>query len=124
VEHSGRHNRQHNRVEGLKYIPEETRRSTEGILDYIEEHIKESTNPIVEVVELLTMKRFSSESADHLNAGIQDKINQCDFSKVTDVREYIGFLATMVAVRLQPKKKTVPRQGRHVCESENCCQNR
>jgi hypothetical protein len=49
-----------NTLRWLKHqdIPEETRKSTEGILDYIEEHIKESTNPIVAVVELLTMKRF------------------------------------------------------------------
>jgi hypothetical protein len=96
-----------NTLRWLKHqdIPEQTRKSTEGILDYIEEHIKESTNPIVAVVELLTMKRFSSESADHLNAQIQDKLNQCDFSKVTDVREYIGFLATMVAVDSSLRKR-------------------
>ena len=44
------------------------------------------------------MKRFQSETADHLNARIQEKLNQCDFSKVTDICEYTGFLATMVAV--------------------------
>ena len=86
-------------------IPDETRKSTEGILDYIAEHIKESTNPIVAVVELLTMKKFPSETADHLNARIQDKLNQCDFSKVTDIREFIGFLATMVAVESSLRKR-------------------
>ena len=96
-----------NTLRWLKHqdISEEDRKSTEKILNIFDEHIKESTNPIVAVVELLTMKRYPSESADHLNARIQDKLNQCEFSKVTDFREYMGFLATMVAVEHALRKR-------------------
>ena len=89
-----------NTLRWLKHqdISDADRKSTKKVLDIFEDHIKESTNPIVAVVELLTMKRYQSETADHLNARIQDKLNQCDFSGVTDMREYMGFVATTVAV--------------------------
>jgi hypothetical protein len=47
-------------------------------------------NPMVTVVELFMMKRHTHEMADHLNAGINKKLNQFDFAVITDIRDYFG----------------------------------
>jgi hypothetical protein len=46
----------------------------------------ESTNPIVTVMELFTMK------ADHLNAQINEKLNEVNFTVIADIKEYFGMM--------------------------------
>jgi hypothetical protein len=62
-----------------------------------EDHIKESSNPTVTIVELFTMKRHPHETADHLNARINEKLNQVDSTVITDLRDYFGMTAKIIA---------------------------
>ncbi|MBV5344408.1 MAG: hypothetical protein JZU63_02160, partial [Rhodoferax sp.] len=48
-------------------------------------------------MELFTMKRHQHETADHLNARINEKLNEVDFSVITDIRDYFGMTATIIA---------------------------
>ena len=43
------------------------------------------------------MKRHQHESADRLNARINEKLNEVDFSVITDIRDYFGMTATIIA---------------------------
>ena len=86
-------------------MPEEDRSDAEKVIQAIEDHIKESTNPVVAVVELITMKRYPNETADHLNARINEKLTQCDTSSITDVRDYLGLIATIVACEPHLRKR-------------------
>ena len=62
-------------------------------------------NPTVTVVELFTMKRFQHKTADHLNAGINEKVNEVDFLVITDVGDYFGMTGTIIA-----NDPTLPKQ--------------
>ena len=73
------------------------RNDAEALIQAFEDHIRESTNPTVTVVELFTMKRTPHETADHLNARINEKLNQVDFAVITDIRDYFGMTATIIA---------------------------
>jgi hypothetical protein len=75
----------------------EDRHDPEALIKAFEDHIRESTNPTVTVVELFTMKRHQHESADRLNARIKEKLNEVDFSVITDIRDYFGMTATIIA---------------------------
>ena len=88
--------------ETLKWIAnkdfsDEDRVNPEVLVQAFEDHIRESTNPTVTVVELFTMKRHPHETADHLNARINEKLNEVDFSVITDIRDYFGMTATIIA---------------------------
>ena len=73
------------------------RNNSEALIQAFEDHIRESTNPTVTVVELFTMKRQPHETADHLNARINEKLNEVDFTVITDLRDYFGMTATIIA---------------------------
>jgi hypothetical protein len=62
-----------------------------------EEHIRESTNQIVTVVELFTMKHYQHEYADRLNVCINEKLNEVDFSVICDIQDLFGMTATIIA---------------------------
>ena len=88
--------------ETLKWIAnrdftQEERANPDALVQAFEDHIRESTNPTVTVVELFTMKRHQHETADHLNARINEKLNEVDFSVITDIRDYFGMTATIIA---------------------------
>ena len=86
-------------------MSEADRANPEKLIEHIEAYIKESTNPVVAVVELLTMKRYPGETADHLIARINEKLTQCDTSHITDVRDYLGLIATIVACNESLRKR-------------------
>jgi hypothetical protein len=86
-------------------MPDADRSNPEMVIKQMEDHIKESINPIVAVIELVTMKRYPNESADHLNARINEKLAQCDFTGVHDIRDYIGLIATIQACEVQLRKR-------------------
>ncbi len=52
-----------------------------------EDNIKESNNSTVTVVELSTMKWQPHELAYHLNVRINEKLNEVDFTVITDIRD-------------------------------------
>jgi predicted KAP-like P-loop ATPase len=43
------------------------------------------------------MKRHPHETADHLNARINEKLNRVDFTVITDLRNYFGMTAKIIA---------------------------
>ena len=73
------------------------REDPDEVVKHIEAYIKEATNPVVSVIELVTMKRMPSETADHLIARVHEKLGQCDTSHITDMRDYLGMVGIMVA---------------------------
>ena len=84
---------------------DEDRADPEVLIQAFEAYIKESTNPTVTVVELFTMKRQPHESADRLNARINEKLNKVDFDVITDIRDYFGMTATIIASNPQLRKQ-------------------
>ena len=96
-----------NTIRWLSYreMTEQDKLDPEIILKHMEDHIRESINPIVAVVELVTMKRYANETADHLNARIKEKLAQCDFTEVSDIRDYIGLIATIQACDIPLRKR-------------------
>ena len=78
-------------------LTDEDRKDPEALIASFEAYIKESTNPLVTVVELFTMKRHALESADKLHARINEKLNKVDFSVIKDIRDYFGMTATIIA---------------------------
>ena len=75
----------------------EERADPDAVVQHIEAYIKEATNPVVSVIELVTMKRMPSETADHLIARVHEKLGQCDTNHITDMRDYLGMVGIMVA---------------------------
>ena len=73
------------------------REDPDSVVIHIEAYIKEATNPVVSVIELVTMKRMPSETADHLIARVHEKLGQCDTNHITDMRDYLGMVGIMVA---------------------------
>jgi hypothetical protein len=43
------------------------------------------------------MKRHQHETADHLNTRMKEKISKVNFSFITDIRDYLGMTATIIA---------------------------
>ena len=78
-------------------LTDEERIDPDTLIAAFEAYIKESTNPLVTVVELFTMKRHAHESADKLHARINEKLNKVDFSVIKDIRDYFGMTATIIA---------------------------
>ena len=86
-------------------MPPADKSNPDMVLKQMEDHIKDSINPIVTVIELVTLKRYPNETADHLNARINEKLGQCDFTGVTDIRDYIGLIATIQSCDVQLRKR-------------------
>ena len=78
------------------FTPED-RKDPDALIAAFEAYIKDQSNPTVTVVELFTMKRYTHESADALHARINEKLNKVDFSVITDIRDYFGMTATIIA---------------------------
>jgi hypothetical protein len=57
------------------------------------------------VIELVRMKRYPNESANHLNAGINVKLAQCDFTSEHNIRDYIDLIATIQACEVKLRKR-------------------
>jgi hypothetical protein len=114
--------------ETLKWIAnrdftQEERANPDALVQAFEDHIRESTNPTVTVVELFTMKRHQHETADHLNARINEKLNEVDFSVITDIRDYFGMTATIIANDPALRKRMYLRQGLHLRQGTCRCQS-
>ena len=86
-------------------MTEEERAKPDEVIKHIEAYIKESTNPVVSVIELVTMKRLENETADHLIARVHEKLAQCDTNHITDMRDYLGMVGIMVACEPSLRKR-------------------
>jgi O-acetyl-ADP-ribose deacetylase (regulator of RNase III) len=72
-------------------------KNQKGLIQAFKGYIRESSNPTVTVVELFTMKRHPHETADNLNARINEKLNQIDFTVITDICDYFVMTTTVIA---------------------------
>jgi hypothetical protein len=57
----------------------------EALNQAFEDHIRESTNPSVTVLEFFKMKKQPHKLALHLNTCINKKLNKVDFTEITDL---------------------------------------
>jgi hypothetical protein len=48
-------------------------------------------------MKLFTMKRHSYNTADHINAHINEKLNQVDFVIIIDIHDYFGRTTSIIA---------------------------
>ena len=77
------------------------------ILAAMEEYIKDSTNPLVQHVELNMMARYANETADHFWHRVNDKLNLCAFDDITDYRDHQGMMTIMRGVDNHLRRKMI-----------------
>jgi hypothetical protein len=65
------------------------------IIEKIDEHIQGTTNPYVQVVELIGRKKSSNESFDHFVTDVCERVKRCALDKVTNVTDWF---TTMIVV--------------------------
>ncbi len=65
------------------------------IIKKMEEHIQGTTNPYVQVVELIGRKKSSNESFDHFVTDVCERVKRCALDKVTNVTDWF---TTMIVV--------------------------
>ena len=84
---------------------------TEDLNDYkfiikaIEEKIAESTNPLVQQVELSLIIQEEHETGEHLCNRLRAKANRCNFESITNLHDHQLMLALLRAVKPQIRKK-------------------
>jgi hypothetical protein len=67
----------------------------EFIIQKIDEHIQGTTNPYVQVVELIGCKKSTNESFDHFVTDICEHVKRCALDKVTNATDWI---TTMIII--------------------------
>jgi hypothetical protein len=68
----------------------------EFIIQKIDEHIQGTTNPYVQVVELIGRKKSANESFDHFVTDVCERVKRCALNKVTNVTDWF---TTMIIVK-------------------------
>jgi hypothetical protein len=76
------------------FEPDELRKA-EFIIQKIEEHIHGTTNPYVQVVDLIGRKKSSNESFDHFVTDVCKRVKGCALDKVTNETDWF---TTMIVV--------------------------
>ncbi len=67
----------------------------EFIIQKIDEHIQGTTNPYVQVVELIGRKKSPNQSFNHFVTDICERVKRCALDKVTNVTDWF---TTMIIV--------------------------
>ena len=67
----------------------------EFIIQKIDEHIQGTTNPYVQVVDLIGRKKSANESFDHFVTDVCERVKRCALDKVTNVTDWF---TTMIIV--------------------------
>jgi hypothetical protein len=65
------------------------------IIQKIDEHIQGTTNPYVQVVDLIRCKKSTNESFDHFVTDVCERMKRCALNKVTNVTDWF---TTMIIV--------------------------
>jgi hypothetical protein len=81
-------------LNGQGFDPDDLRRA-EFVIAKIEEHIQGTTNPYVQVVDLIGRKKSSNESFDHFVTDVCERVKRCALDKVTNVTDWF---TTMIVV--------------------------
>ena len=67
----------------------------EFIIQKMDEHIQGTTNPYVQVVDLIGRKKSANESFDHFVTDVCERVKRCALDKVTNVTDWF---TTMIIV--------------------------
>jgi len=62
------------------------------IIVELEKYIKGTTNPLVQVVELITKKKLPNETFEYFVTAIKEKAKLCEFDKIENVADYFQVL--------------------------------
>ena len=77
----------------------------EFLIQALEKHIKDGENPIVQMVELGFIERYSHETADHLIQKINEKTSKCEFDSISNYRDHQQLLTIIRAVEPHIRRK-------------------
>ena len=75
------------------------------VLQAIELKVNESTNPLIQQIEMSKIAQFDSETGDHLVQRIRELAGKCSFEKITNVQDHYSMLTLLKAVRPNIRKK-------------------
>ena len=75
------------------------------VLQAIEMKVNESTNPLIQQVEMSKISQFDNETGDHLIQRIRDISSKCAYDKITNVQDHLNMLTLLKAVRPSIRKK-------------------
>ena len=67
---------------------EEDREDADFIIERMEAYIKGTTNPLVQVVELLSRKQSAHESCEKFIEDLKERARWCEFGRVVDVQNW------------------------------------
>ena len=88
-----------------KKFSQEDLAKAEFVLQAIELKVNESTNPLIQQVEMARIVQHEHETGDHLIQRIREISSKCAFDKVTNVQDHYNMLTLMRTVRPQIRKK-------------------
>ena len=77
----------------------------EFVLNAIELKVNESTNPLIQQVEMSRIVQNENETGDHLVQRIRDISGKCAYDKITNVQDHLNMLTLLKAVRPTIRKK-------------------
>jgi hypothetical protein len=67
----------------------------EFIIQKIDEHIQGTTNPYVQVVDLIRRKKSANESFDHFVTHVCERVKRCALNKVTNITDWFTTMIIM-----------------------------
>ncbi len=65
------------------------------IIKKVDEHIQGTTNPYVQVVELIGRRKSSNKSFDHFITDVCERVKRCALDKVTNITDWF---TTMIVI--------------------------
>ena len=75
------------------------------VLQAIELKVNESTNPLIQQIEMSKIAQFETETGDHLVQRIRELAGKCSFEKITNVQDHYSMLTLLKAVKPSIRKK-------------------
>ena len=84
---------------------EEDLTKADFVLQAIELKVNESTNPLIQQIEMLRINQNEHETGDHLIQRIRDISNKCSYDKITNVQDHLNMITLLKAVRPTIRKK-------------------
>ena len=75
------------------------------VLQAIELKVNESTNPLIQQVEISKIVQNKHETGDHSVQRIRDVSSKCAYDKITKLQEHLNMLTLLKAVRPSVRKK-------------------
>ena len=77
----------------------------EFVLQAIELKVNESSNPLIQQIEMAKITQQEHETGDHLVQRIRDISSKCAYEKVTNVQDHLNMITLLKAVKPNIRKK-------------------